>query len=134
VTTERDQRIAAFETVLRERFGLDPVECRESEDWWRFHVDGVTFQGGIHSADVRVLATVCSMPADVDIDAVYDDIGKTPHFGTARFIEADCYLYATAQCVFDDVSEERIEQLVRDCVEAAKSSVATSLRSKWRDW
>jgi hypothetical protein len=132
--TEHQERIAAFEKVLRERFDIDPESGREYEDWWRFEVDGVTFQGGIHHADVRVHATICSMPADVDIDAVYDDIGKTPLFGSARFIEMDVYLYASAKCGFDDVSVDRIEQMIRDCVEAAKSPVATSLRSKWRDW
>ncbi|MFV8752290.1 hypothetical protein ACNOYE_17210 [Nannocystaceae bacterium ST9] len=128
------ERITMFATVLRERFGLDPEVGRESEDWWRFEVEGVTFQGGVHSVDVRVLATVCAMSASVDIDAVYEELGKTSPVGLARFIEADCYLYATAKASFAEVSADRIEQMIRDCVAAAKSSAGSSLRSKWRDW
>ena len=50
------EMIAAFETVLRESFGVDPASCRESQDAWRFEVEGLGFQGAIHSADVRVMA------------------------------------------------------------------------------
>jgi hypothetical protein len=128
------QRTAMFETVLRERFGLDTEDCQESEDWWRFEVDGITFQGGVHSADVRVLALVCSMSASVDVGLVYQDLDQTEAIGLAGFIEADCYLYATARVSFADVSEARLEQMIRDCVEATQSPMGQSLKSKWRDW
>lgn len=128
------ERITAFETVLRERFGLDPDAGRESEDWWRFEVDGVTFQGGVHSRDVRVLALVCSMSASVDIGLVCQDLDQLARIGLAEFIESDCYLYASSRAGFSDVSEGRIEQMIRDCVEATKSPAGRSLNSKWRDW
>ncbi len=70
------EMIAAFERVLQ-RLGLEPETCRESEDWWRFAVEGVDFQGGVHRADVRVLGTLCAMSESVDIDAVYEDLGQT---------------------------------------------------------
>lgn len=128
------EMIEAFESVLRDRFGLDPVGCRESDDWWRFEVDGVVFQGGVHSADVRVLGLVCAMSASIDIDAVWSDISRATPIGLARFEEADCYIYASAKTGFAEVSAERIEQMIRDCAASAKSPAGSSLRSTWRDW
>ena len=67
--------IAAFEAVLRESFGLDPASCRESEDAWRFEVEGLGVQGGVHRADVRVMALLCKLSTDPDIlDALYEDL------------------------------------------------------------
>lgn len=127
------EMITAFETVLRERFELDPVACRESTDWWRFSVEGVSFQGGVHRADVRVLASLCSMSGSVDIDAVYRDLETAPTHGLARFIEADNYLYATASLPFAVVSATTIEQAIRDCVALRKSDGASKLRTRWED-
>jgi hypothetical protein len=127
------EMITTFEAVLRERFELDPVACRESSDWWRFSVDGVTFQGGVHSADVRVLASLCTMSASVDIGAVYRDLEAAPTHGLARVIEADNYLYTTAQLPFAEVSAATIEQAIRDCVALRKSADANKLRAKWED-
>ena len=127
------EMIAAFERVLQ-RMGLEPETCRESEDWWRFAVEGVDFQGGVHRADVRVLGTLCAMSESVDIDAVYEDLGQTEGQGLARFMEADGYLYTSARVGFAEVSEATIEQQIRDCVALAKSPAASSLKSKWRDW
>jgi hypothetical protein len=123
------EMITAFETVLRERFELDPVGCRESSDWWRFSVDGISFQGGVHRADVRVLATLCSMSGGVDIGGVYADLETAPTHGLARFIETDNYLYVTATLPFAEVATTSIEQAIRDCVALRKSAAA----GKWED-
>jgi hypothetical protein len=127
------EMITTFEAVLRDHFALDPVSCRESEDWWRFSVDGVSFQGGVHRTDVRVLASVCSMSASVDIDAVYQDLESAAPHGLARLNEADNYLYATAKLPFAEVSATTIEQAIRDCVALRKSDAASKLRSRWED-
>lgn len=129
------EMIVAFETVLRESFGLDPASCRESEDAWRFEVEGLGFQGGVHRADVRVMALLCKLSTDPDIlDALYEDLGRAEAPGLASFKESDCYLYAWAQLPFAAVSQAGIEQMIRDCVAATKSPAASSLKSKWRNW
>lgn len=129
------EMIVAFETVLRESFGLDPASCRESEDAWRFEVEGLSLQGAIHRADVRVMALLCKISTDPDIlDALYKDLGLAGAAGLASFKESDCYLYAWAQVPFAAVSQAGIEQMIRDCIAAAKSPAATSLKSKWRNW
>lgn len=129
------EMIVAFETVLRESFGLDPASCRESEDSWRFTVEGLGFQGGVHRADVRVMTLLCKISTDPGIlDALYQDIGKAEAPGLASFKESDCYLYAWAQLPFAAVSQAGIEQMIRDCVAAAQSPAASSLKSEWRNW
>jgi hypothetical protein len=129
------EMIVAFETVLRESFGLDPASCRESEDAWRFEVEGLGLQGGLHYADVRVMALLCNISTDPDIlDALYEDLGKAEAPGLAAFKESDCYLYAWAHVPFDTVSQAGIEQMIRDCIAASKSPAASSLKSKWRNW
>jgi hypothetical protein len=129
------EMIVAFETVLRESFGLDPASCRESEDAWRFEVEGLRVQGGIHRADVRVMTLLCKLSTDPDIlDALYADLRLAEPPGLASFKESDCYLYAWAQLPFAAVSQAGIEQMIRDCVAAAKSPAASSLKSKWRNW
>jgi hypothetical protein len=129
------EMIVAFETVLRESFGLDPASCRESEDAWRFEVEGLGFQGAVHRADVRVMTLLCKLSTDPDIlDALYEDLRLAEVPGLARFKESDCYLYAWGQLPFAAVSQAGIEQMIRDCVAAAKSPAASSLDSKWRSW
>lgn len=126
--------IAAFEAVLKDSFGLDPATCREGDDWWRFTVDGVRFQGGVHRADVRALATICGVASDVDVDALYADIAANPPpEGLAGFREADCYLYAEARVPFAQVTREQIHAAIRDCITATRSDAAAALRSRWRD-
>lgn len=134
--TEQEM-IVAFEKLLRERFDLDPEGCRESEDWWRFSVDGLSFQGGVHSRDFRVMTSLCELDPGADFDAVIGDANAASaelDGSLARFKEQDCYLYAYAQAGFAEVSPELLERLVRDCVSAAKSAQASKLRSKWRYW
>jgi hypothetical protein len=129
------EMIVAFETVLRESFGLDPASCRESEDAWRFQVEGLGLQGAVHRADVRVLALLCKISTDPDIlDDLYKDLGRAEAPGLASFKESDCYLYAWAQLPFAAVSQAGIEQMIRDCVAATKSPAASSLKSKWQSW
>lgn len=128
------QMITAFEAALRNAFDLDPVKCRESEDWWRFTIDGTAIQGGVHRSDVRVLASVCKVGSDVDLDALYADARAAATTGLAAFKEQDCYLYAAASLPFADVSQERIERAIRDCLAAATSPAAAALKSRWRAW
>jgi hypothetical protein len=129
------EMIVAFETVLRESFGLDPASCRESEDAWRFEVEGLGVQGVVHRADIRVMSLLCKLSTDPDIlDELYKDLRLAEPPGLARFKESDCYLYAWAQLPFAAVSQAGIEQMIRDCVAAAKSPAASSLDTKWRNW
>jgi len=127
------QMIAAFDAALR-TFDLDPDKCREGEDWWRFTLDGTSFQGGVHRRDVRVLASLCELASDVDLDALYADASAAGSPGLARFKETDGYLYAAASLPFAGVSQEQIQQAIRDCLAAAKSPAADALKSRWRSW
>ncbi len=129
--------IVAFEKVLREHFGVDPEGSRESEDWWRFRVEGFDFQGGVHRNDFRVMCVLCPVDPGADFDALARDTSvASGEQGDvlAWFKEADCYLYAYAQADFAEVSDALLERLVRDCVSLAKSDAASRLKSKWRYW
>ncbi len=128
--------IAAFEVVLRDAFGLDPVACRESEDWWRFQVEDLKFQGGVHNAEVRVYAVLCDLDPKFD-DRLYWEMDQSEcPDGLAYFGQADCVLYAKAPLPFESVTEERIWQAILDCVTVARSPAATKLCADWAfyDW
>lgn len=126
--------ITAFESVLRERFDLDPAGVRESSDAWRFKVGDVTLEAVVHYVDLRVVATLCAMEGDVDIDAVYRDLEAAEPLGHARLSEADNYLRVIVKLPFAAVSSASIEQAIRDCVALADAPQAHSLKSKWRSW
>lgn len=127
------QMIAAFDAALR-TFDLDPENCREGADWWRFKLDGVSFQGGVHRTDVRIFAALCKLDSDVDLDALYAATAAAEAPGLAKFKESDNYLNAAASLPFAGVSQERIEQALRDCLAAARSPAADALKSRWRAW
>jgi hypothetical protein len=127
------ERIADFEAALR-ALGLDPAEGRESADWWRFYPDNVSCQGGVHREDVRVLATLCEIEADADLDRLYADLEAAPPFGRARLVEQDCYIFAKAVVPFAEVDRATIERAIRDCLAAVASDAAATLRSRWRSW
>lgn len=129
---DESQRIPAFEAALRHGFGLDPAALLESEGWWRFEIEGIKFQGGIHSRDVQVSALICNLDPGCDFDAFYGDMNQAacPE-GLARFAEADCYLYAKAALPFGSVSQAQIEQAIRDCITVTRSPGATGLRANW---
>jgi hypothetical protein len=127
------QMIAAFDAALR-TFDLDPEKCRDSEDWWRFTLEGTPLQGGVHRADVRVQALLCKLETDVDVDALYAATRAAETPALVRFKESDCYLYAIASVPFASVTQELIERAIRECLTAANSPAAHSLTANWRSW
>lgn len=126
----------AFERVL-EGLGLSAGECREGDGWWRFH-HKVPFQGGIHSADFRVVATLCELDSGVDLDALYADMraanGALSPGSRARFVEADNYLHVESRAPFEGLDEAVMRAQVEACAALAESDAGRSLRSRYRSW
>jgi hypothetical protein len=132
---ERELMIATFEGVLA-AYGLDPVECREGESWWRFEADGLAMQGGVHKRDFRVLCSLSEIDADVDIEEVYSSLAgrnaMLPLGALAVFAEADNYLYVRSEVAFADLSAEIMKAMIDGCMALARSPTAQSLRNKYR--
>jgi hypothetical protein len=125
---------ASFETVLRERFELDAAALRESEDSWRFVVGGARLEAVVHYVDLRVVASLCAMDGEVDIDEVYRDLEAAEPLGLARIAESDNYLRVIVKLPFAAVTSASIEQAIRDCVALADAPQAHRLTGKWRRW
>ncbi len=134
---DRDAMSAMFESVLAE-YGLDPVECREGDEWWRFSPDSLSMQGGVHRREFRVLCALTEIDSEVDIEDVYTSIAgrnaALPLGALAVFSEADNYLYVRSERAFTDLSVEVIKAMIDACMALARSPTAQSLRSKYRVW
>ncbi len=135
MTTE--QMITAFDSILSER-GLDAAASHEGEDWWRFELDGLPIQGGVHTREFRLSVSLCSMSGSVDLDAVYDEIGRRNQAlsadGVARFAEEDNYLHVQARAAFRGLTPAHMGKMLDDCVALAKTDGAAALRSTYRAW
>jgi hypothetical protein len=123
-----------FETILRERFELDPLALRESEDAWRFQIGERWLEAVVHYVDLRVGAGLCAMDGGVDIDAVYRDLAEAEPLGLARIVESDNYLRVSVKLPFALVTSASIEQAIRDCVALADAPQAHRLTAKWQRW
>ncbi|MCU0653874.1 MAG: hypothetical protein MUF64_00815 [Polyangiaceae bacterium] len=125
-----------FERVL-EGLGLAASECREGNGWWRFHYR-VSFQGGIHNADFRVVATLCELNSEVDLDALYADMRAAnealPPGSLAGFVEEDNYLHVKSRVPFEGLDEALLRAQIEACAALAESSTGRSLRSRYRSW
>lgn len=119
-----------FESVLRDRFALDPIACRDELEWC-FEVEGVCLRATIRNFDIRVQTAICSISESADFDALDADIDNATAPGSACF-QAAVDLLAMATTTRDEATPERIEAMIRDCVAAAKSPAASSLRSRWQ--
>jgi hypothetical protein len=130
--------IECFEKVLREVLGVDPQRALEDEGWWRFTIDGKEAQGGLHSADLRILCTLCEIDHEADLSAVYSDLkARNDALGAgsiARFIESDNYLHTRCLVPFDDLTPELIPELFAALQALSASPEASALRSRWRSW
>lgn len=124
-----------FEGVLL-GLGIDPVQAREGDDWWRFTVDGLGFQGGVHTFDFRVLCTLCELDAAVALDRLYADMqARNEELGApARLIEQDNYLHVRAMAPHAVMTAERMRAMIEACTTVARSDAAASLRSRYRAW
>lgn len=133
--TTTAQMIADFERVLADR-GIDPAQAREGEDWWRFEVEGLRFQGGVHTFDFRVLCTLCELGSEVDLDRLYADMqARNEELGApARLIEQDNYLHVRAIAPHAVMTAERMRGMIEACATVARSDAAASLRSRYRAW
>lgn len=59
--------------------------CRESDGWWRFRVNDLPFQGGLHGEEFRVSVSLGALNTDpAVIDAIWVDIKATTPFSQRR--------------------------------------------------
>jgi hypothetical protein len=131
---DRQDVVREFESILAEH-GLDPADCRESDDWWRFAIAGRDGQAGIHTADFRVLLTICATGTDADLDAMFADLERhNAALTDASFIEADCYIHVQARCALAALTPARTRDLLAACLAAARSPAASSLSARYRSW
>jgi len=107
---------------------------REGEDWWRFSVGELNFQGGIHHHDFRLLSALCEIDCDADYNALYAAIAERNGelgAGPARFVEEDNYLHVRGLIPLDAVDRAALIDAV---AEVARGAAASSLRSTYRQW
>lgn len=131
---DKQDIVREFESLLAEH-GLDPAACREYDDWWRFTLAGRQGQGGIHTADFRVIFTICATETDADLDALFADLEKyNADLTDARFIESDCYIHVRSACALAALTPARMRELLAACIAAAGSPAAGTLGARWRSW
>lgn len=134
---DRDGMVSTFEGILAS-FGLDPEKQREGDGWWRFSIDGLDMQGGIHRLGFRVLCALTKIDTDASIDEVYTSItgrnATLPLGALAVFAEADHYLWVRSELGFADLSAETMKAMIDACMALARSPTAQSLRAKYRAW
>jgi hypothetical protein len=134
---DREVIIPTFESVLA-GFGLDPVECREGDGWWRFAPDGLAMQGGVHRQGFRVMCPLTEISSDASLDEVYTSLAgrnaALPLGALATFAETDNYLYVRSEVAFDDLSSEIMKAMIEACMALARSPTAQTLRTKYRAW
>lgn len=129
---------SAFTAVLQSDFGLDPSAHQEGEDWWRFKLGSLAFQGGVHSRDVRVSATLCKVDTDpAELDKIWSEIkeaNQAESSGLGSFAEEDCYLTIGGRIPFSQVSQSKIKALIEECIKMASSATGRALCSSLQYW
>lgn len=133
-TLEEARVCAELEGVLSREFGLAPAQCREGVGWYRFAIEGVAFQGGLHD-DLRVFATLCRTDTDVNMKKLMASIrAASEGLVDVRFDEADGYIQVRAACGLSEVSAARVKSMIEACRAAIGSEAGAGLRAKYRSY
>lgn len=128
---EEERIVAELEAVLT-KLGLDAKKSREGRGWYRFELDGLAFQAGLHD-DLRVVGTLCKTSTDVNLTKLMARVrAANASKPSARFFESDGYLHVRASSPLGEATAARIEGLIAACRETLSSDQAGSLAREYR--
>lgn len=120
----------SMELTLR-AFQIDLDAARDGDDWYRFKLEGNSYELGRKSDKIVVYALVCATDADVDQTKLQASMKAADKGNRAHFREMDCYIYAVQEQALSVMSEYAFPGMFTSCRDALASPGADKLRTEY---